>query len=217
MKIVQFVPVGAVMALTMAGVSACDSGASAVRAPTGSDRIASRDSAPASDRAMDRESRPDGRREAPVRLVSGKPYWAANRTRSAEENAQRSFERNGETFSAKSVDDYVAKVHGFVSDPPDGAETLKRANGDLLIYDRKGNVFAVVSRDGAPRTMFKPDEGEAYWDEQKAREARRASASKREGAIGRKAKRPVISSGPWRTHYGCSGSAFYGAPRREHR
>ncbi|MET1345712.1 hypothetical protein, partial [Staphylococcus aureus] len=77
--------------------------------------------------------------DAPVKLVAGKPYWAANRTRSAEEYAERSFERNGATFAAKSVDDYVAKVHAFVSDPPRGAETLKRANGDLLIYDPKAN------------------------------------------------------------------------------
>ena len=97
----------------------------------------------------------------------------------AEENAQRSFERNGATFGAKSTDDYVAKVHAFVSDPPKGAQTLKRANGDLLIYDPKGNVFAVVSRDGAPRTMFKPDEGASYWDEQKDRENKRASAAKK--------------------------------------
>ena len=35
------------------------------------------------------------------------------------------------------------------------------------------------SREGAPRTMFKPDEGAAYWTEQKTREARRATAAKK--------------------------------------
>ena len=45
-----------------------------------------------------------------------------------------------------------------------------RANGDTLIYDPKANVFAVRSKAGAPRTMFKPDDGMAYWQEQKARE-----------------------------------------------
>ena len=29
------------------------------------------------------------------------------------------------------------------------------------------NVFAVANKDGAPRTMFKPDEGAAYWQKQK--------------------------------------------------
>jgi len=178
MKIVRRFSMSAAALVLLAGLSACDSGASAVKAPKAGERASAEATTPL---AQNRESggRTADPRDAPVKLVSGKPYWAANRTRTAEENAQRSFERNGATFEAKSADDYVAKVHAFVSDPPKGAETLKRANGDLLIYDPKGNVFAVVSREGAPRTMFKPDEGAAYWDEQKTREARRASASKK--------------------------------------
>ena len=31
--------------------------------------------------------------------------------------------------------------------------------------------FLVADRDGVPRTMFKPDDGAAYWAEQKARAA----------------------------------------------
>ena len=81
------------------------------------------------------------------------------------------LERDGADFDARSVEDYVEKAHAFVSDPPKGAATLKRANGDTLIDDRAGNVFAVATRDGAPRTMFKPDEGSAYWEKVKAREA----------------------------------------------
>ncbi|MCY1645998.1 hypothetical protein OVA11_02655 [Caulobacter sp. SL161] len=178
MKIVQCLPACALTILIMVGLAGCDSGASAVKAPTGSDRIAAREGV---DVPPSGEGRRDDPRDAPVKLIAGKPYWAANRTRSADENAQRSFERNGASFSANSVDDYVSKVHAFVSDPPRGAETLKRPNGDLLIYDPKDNVFAVVSREGAPRTMFRPEEGGAYWDEQKAREARRASAAKARG------------------------------------
>lgn len=177
MKIVRHLSTAAAVILCAAGLAACDSGASAVKAPNASER-ASADAGPASETGGEGTRRSDPR-DAPVKLVSGKPYWAANRTRTAEENAQRSFERNGQTFGAKTADDYVAKVHAFVSDPPKGSETLKRANGDLLIYDPKDNVFAVVSRDGAPRTMFKPDEGAAYWDEQKTREARRATAAKK--------------------------------------
>ena len=114
----------------------------------------------------------DPRRE-PVRLVHGKPMWAANRRHSADENAVYQFNRDGADFGAKSVDDFVTKVHAFVDRPPVGAATLVRSNGDKLIYDAKTNVFAVVSKDGAPRTMFKPRDGAAYWDEQKQREADR--------------------------------------------
>lgn len=181
MKFARQVAFGVAAVLAFAALAGCDSGASAVKAPKGGERASAEAGAPAetTDGGRGEGSRRADPRDAPVKLVSGKPYWAANRTRSAEENAERSFRSNGEIFGAKSTDDYVAKVHAFVSDPPKGAETLKRANGDLLIYDPKGNVFAVVSREGAPRTMFKPDEGAAYWDEQKTREARRASAAKR--------------------------------------
>jgi len=155
-------------------LAACDGGASAVRAPKAGDRAAAVDTtAP----PVAAETGRDDPREAPVRLVAGKPFWAANRTRTAEENAQRAFDRNGQAFGAATVDDYVAAAHRFTSTPPKGVETLKRANGDTLIYDPKGNVFAVVSKEGAPRALFKPDDGEAYWDVQKAREARRTTAA----------------------------------------
>ena len=62
-----------------------------------------------------------------------------------------------------------------------GPSALTRPNGDTLLYDPKGNVFAVATKAGAPRTMFKPDDGPAYWEEQKASMARR-QASRSDGA-----------------------------------
>ena len=113
--------------------------------------------------------------EVETPTVDGKPIWSANRELTAEENAQKAFDRNGETFGAKDLDSFVQKAHDFTSSPPKGAETLKRGNGDTLIYDAGSNTFAVVTKDGAPRTMFKPDDGPAYWAEQKSREASRAA------------------------------------------
>ena len=110
-------------------------------------------------------------RDQPVPQVDGKPMWAANRKHTAEENAQYQFAKNGGDFGAKSETDYVRKAHSFVERPPGSAETLERSNGDKLIYDPGGNVFAVVTKDGAPRTMFKPRDGATYWAQQKAREA----------------------------------------------
>src|SRR5690606_41082023 len=110
------------------------------------------------------------RRDEPVLMVAGKPMWSATRARTAEENARRAFERNGAAFGARTQDEFVRIAHAFVGSPPAGAETLSRVNGDVLIYDPKDNVFAVRTREGAPRTLFKPDEGAAYWQEQKDRE-----------------------------------------------
>lgn len=150
-------------------LAACDNGPSAV-AQSGEAR-------PASERSTETE-RPVEQadaREAPVPRVDGKPMWSASRRYTAEENAQRAFDRNGEAFGAKDVDDFVRKAHAFVTDPPAGAQTLTRANGDVLIYDAASNVFAVKTGEGAPRTMFKPDDGAAYWAEQREREARRTA------------------------------------------
>jgi pyocin large subunit-like protein len=114
--------------------------------------------------------------DADVPMVAGKPMWSSSRKGSAEENAQRSFERNGEAFGASDLDAFVRKAHAFVDHPPAGTETLKRANGDTLYYDGKDNIFAVANKDGVPRTMFKPDEGAAYWDKQKTNQGRRETA-----------------------------------------
>jgi pyocin large subunit-like protein len=114
-----------------------------------------------------------GGRDATTTQVNGKPMWAANRKHTAGENAQYQFTKNGQDFGAQSESDYVTKVHAFIDSPPTDAQTIDRANGDRLIYAAKTNTFAVVSRDGAPRTMFKPRDGAAYWTVQKQREADR--------------------------------------------
>ena len=130
----------------------------------------------------------DHRRD-PVALVAGVPMWANSRKYSAEESAQYHFQRDGATFGAASVDDYVAKAHAFVSKPPKDVLILTRNNGDRLLYDPKNNVFAVVTKDGAPRTMFKPDQGQAYWDQQTEREAARAKGGDEDGRYSSRSNR----------------------------
>ncbi len=165
---------GAALALT-----ACDNGPSAV-APkqAAGTQMASSDSPTSSATSFEdgRASPREDHRRDPVPDIDGKPMWSASRKFSAQQNAQRAFDRNGRAFGADSVDEFVQKAHGFVSHPPKGTLTMTRNNGDKLFYDPKGNVFAVASKAGAPRTMFKPDEGMAYWEEQKAREARRQAS-----------------------------------------
>ena len=114
--------------------------------------------------------REDARRE-PVPVVDGKPMWAANRRHTAQENANYQFQRDGADFGARDVDDFVAKAHAFTASPPRDALTLTRSNGDRLLYDARNYIFAVVAKDGAPRAMFKPRAGRAYWDQQVARQA----------------------------------------------
>lgn len=129
----------------------------------------------------DRADRYDGgrsgeRAEAPAPLLDGRPLWTSSRRGSAEENAQRAFARNGESFGASSLEAYVRKARTFIDDPPQGAQRLTRRNGDVLIYHPASNTFAVASREGQPRAFFHPDQGGAYWEAQKTREAQSRSA-----------------------------------------
>ena len=117
-------------------------------------------------------AQPQAENEATApRSDDGKPVWASNRQRSGQENAEKQFERNGADFAARDLDAYVRKAHAFLDEPPKGAQTVTRRNGDVLYYDPKANVFVVADRQGAPRTMFKPRDGMSYWLQQKQRAA----------------------------------------------
>lgn len=90
-----------------------------------------------------------------------------NRRETADAKAIRLFERNGRDFGADSAEDYLEKAKAFTSSPPADAEKIMRPNGDTLIYQARTNTFAVVDRRGVVRTMFKPSNGAAYWQDQK--------------------------------------------------
>lgn len=139
-------------------VAGCDNGPSAVKTR---DRIAEAPLAAALTEA------------APAEVVEAapvaKPIVTANRRETVDAKVARLFERNGAAFGARTAEDYMEKVQAFARNPPRDADTAKRPNGDTLYYQASTNTFAVVARDGTPRTMFKPTAGARYWAEQKAR------------------------------------------------
>ena len=96
-----------------------------------------------------------------------RPVLTANRRETVDAKVARLFERNGADFDARTPQDYLAKVQAFTTRPPAGTERVERPNGDVLLYQASTNTFAVVSREGVPKTMFKPREGATYWAEQK--------------------------------------------------
>jgi pyocin large subunit-like protein len=149
--------------------------APAAPSPDAEDRAPARAEARSERAGAARSERADDPREGPQPTHDdGAPLWAANRNNTAEAAAQRQFQRNGETFGADTVDEYVDRAHAFIANPPAGTEKATRAsNGDRLFYDAKSNTFVVATRDGAPRTMFKPDDGAAYWTKQKQQAAQR--------------------------------------------
>ena len=154
------------VALATISLTACDNGPSAVETRDRSDETAVEAVQPTAAAAP----------SASTAVNDGEPArWTSNSRNTAEQNIQRLFERNGAAFSATSADDYVQKAHAFIADPPPGTETVRRANSDTLFYQASTNTFLVATSDGTPRTMFKPDDGPAYWDQQKAREAARGA------------------------------------------
>lgn len=106
------------------------------------------------------------------------PLWSSNRKYSAYENATYHYEKHGAEVGARSYEEWLGMVHGFIHEPPKGVETLSRNNGDTLFYDTRRNVFAVMTKKGAPRTLFRPYEGAAYWQKQKQIEAERRTLTR---------------------------------------
>ncbi|RYG14241.1 MAG: S-type pyocin family protein, partial [Caulobacteraceae bacterium] len=103
--------------------------------------------------------------DAPV----AKPLLTANRRETVDAKITRLYERNGAAFGARSPEDYLSRIKTFTENTPAGVEKVSRPNGDTLFYQASTNTFAVMSRDGTPRTMFKPDDGPNYWAQQKER------------------------------------------------
>jgi hypothetical protein len=176
--------ISGVAALALLGLAACDNGPSAVRTRDRDVATANIDT-PAGGGAYSRDggsgATAGGNRGGGVDDNSGyrasriqgqgDSYWAGSKKYPAAESASYHFEHDGQDFGAKDVKDYVAKAHDFIGHPPQGTETIKRPNGDTLYYNAAHNVFAVATRDGAPRTMFKPRDGAAYWAQQKDRQS----------------------------------------------
>jgi pyocin large subunit-like protein len=163
-------------------LSACDNGPSAVQTRDRSEAAAPSYETAVSARGDDiggpaRERTRSPRRQAAQtqadNALGGGLTWAANSRHTAQDNAQYQFDKRAADFGLTDFKAFVSKADAFVAHPPQGVLKVERSNGDVLLYDPKSNVFAVADRSGAPRTIFKPSDGMAYWDAQKAREARR--------------------------------------------
>ncbi len=149
----------AAAALALLGLAACGNGGSAVetrdRSADGAGAVLTSAAAPAA-----------GAAEAAGQTA--KPVLTANRRETVDAKTARLFETNGADFGAATPEDYLARVQAFTARPPSGTERVERPNGDVLLYQASTNTFAVVSREGVAKTMFKPRDGAAYWAEQKA-------------------------------------------------
>jgi pyocin large subunit-like protein len=144
---------GVALAGALAGLGACGERASAVETRERTEAAA---------------GAPSVAEAAAAERGEGAATMTASRRETADAKIERLYRENGADFGARSPQDYAAKARAFTERPPAGTERVERPNGDVLLYQASTNTFAVVSRDGAPRTLFKPRDGAAYWAEQKA-------------------------------------------------
>lgn len=158
---------GVAMTVAVVGVASCGNGGSAVE-------TRSRDEAPSAQvqplvasEALAEQPQEElaAEKVAPAKAAA---VLTSNRRETASDKAVRLYERNGRDFGAKSAEDYLEKAEAFTRNTPRDAEKVSRPNGDVLIYQASTNTFAVVDRRGVVRTMFKPSNGAAYWQDQKA-------------------------------------------------
>ncbi len=100
-------------------------------------------------------------------VVTKSPLWSSTKSKSAVENAFGHFKKHKSEFPEfQNAKQYVEGTKKFLNSPPKGTLTKTNSRGDTLRYDPNSNTFGVLSKDGAPRTMFRPKDGINYWNRQ---------------------------------------------------
>ncbi|WP_174406742.1 hypothetical protein [Desulfovibrio subterraneus] len=91
------------------------------------------------------------------KLLKKPNLWSATSRKTAIENALGHWEKHkGEFPELSDAKSYIEKVHLFVSNAPAGALVKKDVKGNTSMYHESSNPFVVISKDGSPRTMFRP-------------------------------------------------------------
>jgi hypothetical protein len=85
--------------------------------------------------------------------------------------AEEHFDKHvvaGHEFTFTSLAEYVKATIEFRDNPGPGSEArYDSRSGTLRLYNPTTNIFGSYNRDGTTKTMFKPQEGRAYWDDRR--------------------------------------------------
>ena len=102
-----------------------------------------------------------------AKVLKSGSIWSSTKNKSAVENAFGHWKKHKSEFpELQNSKQYVEKATDFLTNPPKGALTKTNSRGDTLRYDPNSNTFGVLSKDGVPRTMFRPKDGMGYWNKQ---------------------------------------------------
>ena len=84
--------------------------------------------------------------------------WSCTKEMNSVENALWHWKKHGKEFQElNNSRHYVEKVRNFLSTPPSGTLMKTRLNGETVLYHPETNVFASFTKEGIPKTFFKPN------------------------------------------------------------
>lgn len=84
--------------------------------------------------------------------------WSVRGNMSSVENAFSHWKKHGIEFQELcNAKHYVEKARNFLSNPPSETLMKTRPNGEILLYHPETNSFASFTKEGVPKTLFKPD------------------------------------------------------------
>ncbi|MGN6293493.1 MAG: RHS repeat-associated core domain-containing protein [Chitinophagaceae bacterium] len=94
--------------------------------------------------------------------------WTSTKKLNSVENAFEHFKKHKSEFPEfKNAKEYAEGAKDFLQNSPEGTLMKTRPNGDVLKYNPTTNTFGVMDAKGTPKTMFKPEDGMKYWQQQK--------------------------------------------------
>ena len=77
------------------------------------------------------------------------------------------FGRHGPDFGSQTPEEYAQQASSFLEQMVRNGEIkIDPEDGAIRVYDPETNTFAAYNPNGTSRTIFKPDEGQSYWDTQ---------------------------------------------------
>lgn len=99
--------------------------------------------------------------------TSDAPSVETSKARWTSDNLIKHWKKHKKEFPEyKSAAEYGNAALRFFENPPEDTLFKKRSNGDNLYYHPPRNLFGVTTKDGIPKTFFKPNNGIKYWNKQ---------------------------------------------------
>lgn len=84
--------------------------------------------------------------------------WTATANKTSAQNAYRHYKDHHADFpDVQNALQYVQKATDWLHNPPPEADFCFRPNGDFVVFDETTDYFGVMTKDGVPRTFYKPN------------------------------------------------------------